>query len=180
MFSATGLVLITVISYILGLIFDFFTYQLVRLLRGKHFIEEYFADFVAQHKNLDIKFQTADWSILHAKLGLENTQVGDAVEHGNVTNHMLRNLSLGFFLFAFIQGVEFIFEPTPLRIGLTLFFVFLSFFAQKQSTKFPRLFYLQIFEYTVAKDFSDLKCIEYKLPGNLTYQAEPNMEKLSD
>ena len=166
--SATGILLITIASYVSGLIFDFFTSRWVRLFRSKNFSQKILDEFRARSHHLNIKFQASDWPILIAKIRQDNTENGVAIEQNNVTNLMLRNLSFGFAAFSLVQLVDFFVTDRTINIILFVFFALLSGFAQAQSTKFARFFFIQIFEYTVAKDLSEVKLSEYKLSDQPT------------
>jgi hypothetical protein len=160
--SLLGIVIITIASYASGLIFDFLTSKWSRLFRGKKFSQQIWDEFTKIHPNLTVKFQASDWPILIAKIRLENVENGAAIEQNNVTNLMLRNLAFGFFLFGCIQLIEFILTRNIQNIVLVIVSAFLAFLSQKQSTKFARLFFIQIFEHTTAKDLLSVKFAEYK------------------
>ncbi len=162
--SATGVILITIASYTSGLLFDFFTSKWVRLFRGKNFPQKILDEFRLRYPYLDIKFRALDWQILFARIRQESPENGSAIEQNNVTNLMLRNLSFGFAVLCVIQLVESIVTMNFLNAVFSAAFGLLSAFAQVQSAKFARIFFIQIFEYTVAKDLMGIKLSEYKLP----------------
>jgi hypothetical protein len=162
--SATGLVLLTLASYVSGLVFDFFTSGWIRLFRSKNFSQKIFDEFTRVHPQIEVKFKASDWQILIARIRQENAEIGSTIEQNNVTNLMLRNLSFGFLLFGSVQLIEFFLTRSIISIVLAIISAFFCIFSQRQSTKFVRLFFIQIFEYTAAKSLSDVKLVEYKFP----------------
>ena len=160
--SLTGGVLIIVASYITGLVIDFFTTKWVGLFRRKYFINRIFDAFVNQHKNVSVRFQYSDWQILFAKIRQENPEIGLTIEQNNVTNVMLRSLSFGFAMFGVVQIIEFAFFRNISNLIFTFISALLSGVAVVQSSKFSRIFFIQIFEQTVARDIGDTKLSKYK------------------
>jgi hypothetical protein len=162
--SAAGILLITIASYVFGLLFDLLTSRWVRLFRAKNFPQHILDEFKKIHPQIEIRFQAFDWSVLLAKIRNENVENGSMIEQNNVTNLMLRNLSFGFALLGIVQLIEFALTINTLNIVLAIIFTVLSGFAQAQSTKFARIFFFQIFEYSTARDMMGVKFSEYKFP----------------
>ncbi len=177
--SATGVILITIASYVSGLLFDFFTSRWVRLFRSKNFPQKVLDEFRARYPYLDIKFRALDWQILFAKIRQESPENGSTIEQNNVTNLMLRNLSFGFAVLCIVQIVEFIVTMNSLNVVFSVIFGLLSAFAQMQSDKFARLFFIQIFEYITAKDLAGIKLSTYKLPAKSILPKEKSCTRLS-
>jgi hypothetical protein len=148
-FPLFALPLIIGAGYIAGLLLDPIAYRWLRLFRGRNrdAVKSSFESFCNRHKWLDVKFRASDWTLLLFTLKNKSIEVAMDVEQHNVASIMLRNISLGFLLFALGCLTFFIgFSANAWNLAFAAISLALSGIALRRSSLRREWFYMGIFE----------------------------------
>jgi len=157
--SIVQAIVVAILAYIAGLVFDPIAQPWYRLFKPKSFSKKVLDEFKESYTDLEIKFQARDWPVLLAYLRRENIDIAADIEKLNATNIMLRNASFNLVILSVIQIIQYI-RTGFFAWNLVLCFVFLisSIIAGRESIKRVTWFYLGIYEAITARslELSDL------------------------
>jgi hypothetical protein len=145
--SLVQIIIAAGLAYILGLIFEPIA-KLVyeRLYKRMNLRELAFQEFQRRHPSLETRIQSEDWPALLAYIKRESMDVALDIERHNVTNLMLRNVSLGLISLSLVQLIQFALTLGLLHLILAIALAVSSIIAGKESLKFGAWFFFGIFE----------------------------------
>ena len=146
--TSTGLV---VVAYIVGGALNPYSFIWLRIFGSKGVSNEALAAFkqrYSEHWVMDI--HDKDWPVLLAWLRTQNLELSGDIERQNAISIMLRNVSLGLGLMAVNFVIAFARTANPQNIFAAIITLIVSILVVRESTKFRRWFYDNIFETTLA------------------------------
>jgi hypothetical protein len=149
--SFIQILLVAGLAYVTGFILDRIARLWDRLFRPKNLAQVVLDEFKLTHRELDFKFEGADWPILLAYLRRHDVGGTAEIERFNVTHIMLRNVSLNLLALSLIQIVQY-FRTNFYIWYLVSFLVLLvlSILAAQQAARFNRWFYSANYEAIIA------------------------------
>jgi hypothetical protein len=149
--SAIQILVLAVLAYISGLIFDPVAKKWYQIFKPKGLSKKVLDDFRKKYASLDVKFQLGDWPILLTYLRQNASDVAADIDKYNATNIMLRNISLSLILLSAIEITQF-FRTSFLIVHLVLSVVFViaSIVTVRESVKFATWFYSATYEAIAA------------------------------
>ncbi|MFM7449169.1 MAG: hypothetical protein ACKO24_11285 [Leptolyngbyaceae cyanobacterium] len=149
--SVQLLIILGTLSYILGYVLDPFSLFWYRIFSPKNHHKKVIEDLDKNLLSVEINLQDIDWYTLLAFVKRNNMHMSQDVERFNVTSIMLRKVSLGMLIFAFIFSFEFIFiNRLPMLVFLGVFCLVTSIVLIKESVKFKSWFYAAIYQSVAA------------------------------
>jgi hypothetical protein len=108
--STTQLIALGALAYIIGFVLTPLSAPLYRKLRPKNLYQETIIQLGRELPVIEIQYKDMDWYTLLAFIKRHNMDMGLDVEHLNAVSIMLRNTSLGTFMFSVIFAIEFLFS----------------------------------------------------------------------
>lgn len=177
--ASTGL---AVVAYIVGGALNPYSFIWLQLFGLKGVSHETLAAFKARHRDhWDIDIHDKDWPVLLAFLRTKDLEVSGDIERQNAISIMLRNVSLGLglmavnFVIAFVRyPLEGLAQANIIAAAVTLF---VSVLIARESTKFRRWFYDNVFETTLAYRLDLERMIKPKYGGSIKPKREENQEE---
>ena len=158
--TTAQLIGLAVFSYILGYVIDPIGYRWYRMFRGnlpKFGLSTRAVEQLSKHHpNVVIDTQAMSWYVLLAYIKRENLAMAREIERFNVTHIMLRSISLGCLVFAFVFSSKIITTQSaslPVILShvlLSLLSMGASYLLMQEAIKFRRWFYQSIYQSTLA------------------------------
>jgi len=97
--SFTQFILIGLLAYLTGHIFDYISYRLwIRLFQRKATEEQAYKQFREKYHNLRVEFEPKQWPLLFSVIRHNEFVVANEIEKSKAISLMLRNISFGLFL----------------------------------------------------------------------------------
>lgn len=156
--SITQIVILSVLSYLLGLLAAplsrnrwFFLFGPVDAPRAA------FERVMRTYPNVSLKFAPSQWTVLEGRLALEHGGTRGEIDKYRATHIMLRSISFALLLISLfeladrLQASGFQVVEVLKAILVTLFLVFLSALAAKEGHKFANWSYSFVYELTIAQ-----------------------------
>ncbi len=139
--------LIAVISYLAGHLFDPLAYRLYLLVNRSNADEKAVAEIKEKYTEMNIEFGTGDRRMLYSFIKHRSLALAEYLDKFNAIGILLQNLSLGLFLFALTQIAYIFITGQILGYGLgALLGLAFSFIAVKRSALFKSWYSQGIFE----------------------------------
>ncbi|HJZ06085.1 MAG TPA: hypothetical protein VJ327_09625 [Patescibacteria group bacterium] len=141
------IILIALGSYVLGHIFNGFTYRYWYLIFIRKRISEVaLTNLKLRYPIIDIRFGPNDVNLLFARIRQNDLNLSQFIERHRAEEIMLRNISLGLFLFSLVQFIQFIRNSDfPQYFELGLGAIIMSFLALRRAGKHAEWFHRDIF-----------------------------------
>lgn len=142
-------ILLAVLAYILGILFDYIVYDLIYkgLVKTRR-REQVFKIFNQAHPEIKHQLNPDDYGFYVNMIRLKNPDVVDKISHDNAIGVMLRNIAFGLFLFGLLYAGSFLvngFSFQYLLVSLVSF-VF-AIIAYKKSQFFTLWYFTDIYEF---------------------------------
>lgn len=157
---------LAVVAYIVGGALNPYSFIWIRLFGLKGVSDETLTAFKQRHRDhWDIDIHDKDWPVLLAFLRTKNIEVSGDIERQNAISIMLRNVSLGL---GFMAGNFVISSIINLKLEhflAAILTLVVSILVARESTKFRRWFYDNIFETILAYRIELEKMIKPKYGG---------------
>ena len=167
-------VLVGVMSYLAGHIFEPFGYRWYGLFNRQGIDKEVLAGMKQKYPGLNIEFDPQDRRVLFSFIKHNNPALTEYLDQFHATSVFLHNVSFGLFLFALTQ-LAYIFRTGELlKYGLgALSGLLLSFIAVKRSAVFNRWYFLGIFEQALHYGASVEAMFEAEWSARVTPEPAP-------
>jgi hypothetical protein len=173
--ASTGL---AVVAYIVGGALNPYSFIWLQLFGLKGVSHETLAAFKARHRDhWDIDIHDKDWPVLLAFLRTKDLEVSGDIERQNAISIMLRNVSLGLGLMAANFVIAFALYRTLENMLAAVVTLVVSVLIARESTKFRRWFYDNVFETTLAYRLDLERMIKPKYGGSIKPKREENQEE---
>lgn len=164
---------LAVLAYIVGGALNSYSFIWLRLFGLKGVSDETLAAFKAKHRDhWDIDIHDKDWPVLLAFLRTKNIEVSGDIERQNAISIMLRNVSLGLGFMALNFVIAFALYWTIDNILAAAVTLVVSVLVARESTKFRRWFYDNVFETILAYRIDLERMIKPKYGGTKQKSAE--------
>ncbi len=139
------------VAYIIGSATDRIGSQWHRVFKKRGASNRALDNFKALHSDRwRIDFDDKDWPIARTYIYIHNPGVADDADRFNAISIMLRNISLGLFLLALIEIIQFANTGNWAFIALIIFLLFLSYQTAIRARTLREWFYSSIFEAIIA------------------------------
>ena len=140
-------VLMALLSYLAGHIFEPFGYWWYRLFNRGGIDKAALGDIKDKYPGLKIEFDIQDRRMLYSFIKHNNLALAEYLDQFHAVGVFLHNVSFGLFLFALTQTAYVFLTGEILKYGLgALIGLLLSFIAVKRSAVFKSWYFLGIFE----------------------------------
>lgn len=152
--SLTQIVIIAILSYIFGLIFDPLAYNLwYKIFRARNFFDKTLDGFKKNNPHFDISFKAHEVPILLAYVRQDNMDLAANIDKYNATKIMLRNIGFSFLLFAITLAVELLINKSMLQLLFLVSCLTASIISERSAVKYEKWHYLIIFETIVVRNW---------------------------
>ena len=116
--------------------------------------------------NLAIEFRHKDWFLLFNLIAQRNLNLSQYIDKYQADSLMLRNISLGSFLFGILQFVSFISTPSPVSLLIAIIVIVFSILAYLKSEDFRYWYFSSIFEASLEYGLSLEEVVKYNHLGH--------------
>lgn len=169
---------LSVVAYIVGGALNPYSFIWLRLFGLKGVSNETLLAFKARHRDhWDIDIHDKDWPVLLAFLRTKDLELSSDIERQNAISIMLRNVSLGLGFMAVNFVVAFVRYPVIENILAAVVTLVVSILVARESTKFRRWFYDNVFETTLAYRIDLERMIKPKYGGSIKPKREEDQEE---
>lgn len=169
---------LSVVAYIVGGALNPYSFIWLRLFGLKGVSNETLLAFKARHRDhWDIDIHDKDWPVLLAFLRTKDLELSSDIERQNAISIMLRNVSLGLGFMAVNFVVAFVRYPITENILAAVVTLVVSILVARESTKFRRWFYDNVFETTLAYRIDLERMIKPKYGGSIKPKREEDQEE---
>jgi len=150
--NITQVILIAVVAYILGIIFETFAFYYFKILyhKDKHRKEEALDDFNFQYKDIKHNLSANEVSLYWNAIQHKNPQITDMINRTMAQSIMLRNISLGFLMLAILYIFLFVLNGFLANYILVVLISFVfSLLAARRSRTFYLWYYRDIYGFVL-------------------------------
>lgn len=150
--STLELVVLVGLSYLVGYFVDpLVSKSWYRLFRSEDLFERTMTEFNKRQPSLEVNFRDMDWYIFFAFIKRHDNDMALDIDRLKVINVMLKNSSLGLFVFAVIFLLDFIdYGYLPIHVIGSIICLLMALVLGKESVKFQIWFYEGVFQCTIA------------------------------